>query len=590
MKTRKNIKAKTRTEKRMISYLLAYKPKLIGAMLADIGSNIFFLLAPFVMGLIIDRMVGPGQVDFTYINKNLLLLGLIYLGGSGFNLIKLRLTNDLVNSSIEDLRQDVFRKINHLEVNYFDSHAHGDIMSRFTNDIDFIATGLMDGINQLFSGLLIIVASLVFMLYLSLPMTLIVLIISPLCLWVTSYINRKSRDLYRAQSRLMGNLNGYAEEMIANQKLVKAFNYEDRSFEKFEKLNDELYIYGQKAQFYSSLTNPSTRFINNISYILVCILGGLMAVRGQISVGRISSFLIYSTQFSKPINEITGLMSQFQLALASAERVFSLLDEKEEEDIVNEEDVKRELRGDIIFDQVYFSYYQEKPLIEDLNLHIRPGSSVAIVGPTGAGKTTLINLLMRFYELDKGTIKIDGRDISKLERDDLRKSFGMVLQDTWIFEGTIRENISYARPDASEKDLEEVIDKSHCRLFIDRLAQGYDTVIGKNDGNISQGEEQLICIARAMLADPSILILDEATSNIDSLTEIEVQKGFKELMDHRTSFVIAHRLSTIVDADLILVLKDGHIIERGNHQELLAQDGFYKELYTSQFMNSQDEN
>lgn len=315
-----------------------------------------------------------------------------------------------------------------------------------------------------------------------------------------------------------------------------------------------------------------------------------MAVRGQISVGRISSFLIYSTQFSKPINEITGLMSQFQLALASAERVFSLLDEKEEEDIVNEEDVKRELRGDIIFDQVYFSYDQEKPLIEDLNLHIRPGSSVAIVGPTGAGKTTLINLLMRFYELDKGTIKIDGRDISKLERDDLRKSFGMVLQDTWIFEGTIRENISYARPDASEKDLEEVIDKSHCRLFIDRLAQGYDTVIGKNDGNISQGEEQLICIARAMLADPSILILDEATSNIDSLTEIEVQKGFKELMDHRTSFVIAHRLSTIVDADLILVLKDGHIIERGNHQELLAQDGFYKELYTSQFMNSQDEN
>ena len=388
------------------------------------------------------------------------------------------------------------------------------------------------------------------------------------------------------QSRLMGKLNAYSEAMIANQKLVKAFNYEDRSFEKFEKLNDELYIYGQKAQFYSSLTNPSTRFINNISYILVCILGGLMAIRGQISVGRISSFLIYSTQFSKPINEITGLMSQFQLALASAERVFSLLDEKEEEDLESKEDVKRELKGDIIFDQVYFSYDQENPLIEDLNLHIRPGSSVAIVGPTGAGKTTLINLLMRFYDLDKGTIKIDGRDISRLKRDDLRKSFGMVLQDTWIFEGTIRENISYARPDASEEDLEEVIDKSHCRFFIDRLAQGYDTVIGKNDGNISQGEEQLICIARAMLADPSILILDEATSNIDSLTEIEVQKGFKELMDQRTSFVIAHRLSTIVDADLILVLKDGHIIERGNHQELLEQDGFYKELYTSQFMNS----
>lgn len=578
---------KNKTIVRLSSYLLKYKFHLALTLVLAFLGNVLFLFSPLLTGKAIDRMISTGNVDFTYIVKIIILLGLMYIFSSGFSVLQLRLANYIGNSIVKNIREEVFDKISQLPINYFDTTPHGDIMSRFTNDIEFIGEGILQGVNQFFSGIIILVGAFIFMLYLSLPMSLIIVVITPLCIYITSYINNMSRDMFREQSRIMGELNGYIEEMVGNQKIVKAFNYETRSMDRFETMNLELYKHGQSAQFYSSLTNPATRFINNISYILVCIIGGIMSIRGYISVGKISSFLIYSTQFSKPINEMTGIMSQFQLAIASAERVFNLLDEKSEtkdSTIINRESLEN-IRGEIIFEDVSFSYDKTRPLIENLNIDIKAGSKVAIVGPTGAGKSTLINLLMRFYELDGGRILIDGMNIKDMKREDLRRLFGMVLQDSWLFEGSIRDNLVYGNSNISDKELDLAIERSRCNSFIDKLPNGYDTLISKNDGNISQGQKQLITIARAMLANPSMLILDEATSNIDTLTEIEIQRGFNELMKGKTSFIIAHRLSTIIDADLILVLKDGRIIEQGNHKELLEKEGFYEKLYNSQFAN-----
>lgn len=578
---------KNKTVVRLSSYLLKYKFHLALTLVLAFLGNVLFLFSPLLTGKAIDRMISTGNVDFTYIVKIIILLGLMYIFSSGFSVLQLRLANYIGNSIVKNIREEVFDKISQLPINYFDTTPHGDIMSRFTNDIEFIGEGILQGVNQFFSGIIILVGAFIFMLYLSLPMSLIIVVITPLCIYITSYINNMSRDMFREQSRIMGELNGYIEEMVGNQKIVKAFNYETRSMDKFQTMNLELYKHGQSAQFYSSLTNPATRFINNISYILVCIIGGIMSIKGYISVGKISSFLIYSTQFSKPINEMTGIMSQFQLAIASAERVFNLLDEKSETKdsrIINRESLEN-IRGEIIFEDVSFSYDKTRPLIENLNIDIKAGSKVAIVGPTGAGKSTLINLLMRFYELDGGRILIDGMDIKDMKREDLRRLFGMVLQDSWLFEGSIRDNLVYGNSNISDKELDLAIERSRCNSFIEKLPNGYDTLISKNDGNISQGQKQLITIARAMLANPSMLILDEATSNIDTLTEIEIQRGFNELMKGKTSFIIAHRLSTIIDADLILVLKDGKIIEQGNHKELLEKEGFYEKLYNSQFAN-----
>lgn len=573
---------KDNTVKRLLNYVLKYKLQLILTLVFAILSNLLFLFSPFLTGRAIDNMISEGNVNFPVIIRIVGILVVMYILSSIFNLFQLRLSNKIGNSTVKDIREEVFEHISGLPVNYYDTNLHGDIMSRFTNDIEFIGEGILQGINQFFSGIIILIGSLIFMLRLNIPMSLIIIFVTPLCILITSYISKMSRKMFREQSRVMGQLNGYIEEIIGNQKIVKAFNYETRSMDKFQDLNLELYKHGQSSQFYSSLTNPSTRFINNISYILVCIVGGIMSINGHISIGKISSFLIYSTQFSKPINEITGIMSQFQLAVASAERVFKILDEEPEDmDSDSIEDVN--FKGNIVFEDVCFSYDESKPLIENLNMEIKAGSTVAIVGPTGAGKSTIINLLMRFYELNSGRILIDGIDIKTVKRDSLRRSFGMVLQDSWLFEGSIKENLLYGNPDASEEELRSAIEKSRCSGFIDKLPDGYNTILTKNDGNISQGQKQLLTIGRAMIANPSMLILDEATSNIDTLTEIEIQKGFLDLMEGNTSLIIAHRLSTIKDADSIIVMDKGSIVEVGNHDELLRRGKYYANLYNSQF-------
>ncbi|MBU5436882.1 ABC transporter ATP-binding protein/permease [Tissierella sp. MSJ-40] len=572
--------------KRLFKYVGKYKLYIFFALLFALISNILFLISPYFTGKAIDNMIGQGKVDFNSLLKIAMILIFIYITSSLFNLLQLRLVNLISNNTVRNIRRDVFNKISTLPLNYFDTNSHGDIMSKFTNDIEFISEGLLQGINQLFSGIVIIFGSLGFMIFLSIPITLIVVLITPVCFYIASFIARMSNKMFRDQSIVIGELNGYVEEIIGNQKIVKAFNYESRSLERFEEINTLLYEHGRAAQFYSSLTNPSTRFINNLSYIMVCIIGGIMSISGYISIGKISSFLIYSTQFSKPINEITSIISQFQAAMASAERIFEVLDEESEPVEDESIPVLENCRGNIVFDNVNFSYNKNKPLIQNLNINIPQGSTIAIVGPTGAGKTTLINLLMRFYDVDSGEILIDGINIKNLKKDSIRRSFGMVLQDSWLFTGTIRDNIVYGKPDASDEEVKEVLKKSHCDSFVKKLPNGYNTIITENEGNLSQGEKQLLTIARAMLVDPPMLILDEATSNIDTLTEIKIQQGFLELMKGRTSFVIAHRLSTIIDADLILVMKSGKIIEQGNHRELLSKKGFYEKLYNSQFISS----
>jgi ABC-type multidrug transport system fused ATPase/permease subunit len=572
--------------KRLFKYVGKYKLYIFFALLFALMSNILFLVSPFFTGKAIDNMIGKGEVDFNSLLKIVMILIFIYIASSLFNLLQLKLVNLISNNTVRNIRRDVFNKISTLPLNYFDTNPHGDIMSKFTNDIEFISEGLLQGINQLFSGIVIIFGSLGFMISLSIPITLIVVLITPLCFYIASFIAKRSNKMFRDQSIVIGELNGYVEEIIGNQKIVKAFNYEDRSLERFEGINNLLYKHGRDAQFYSSLTNPSTRFINNLSYIMVCIIGGIMSISGYISIGKISSFLIYSTQFSKPINEITSIISQFQAAMASAERIFEVLDEESEP--IEDENmlVLKNCKGNIVFDNVNFSYNKNKPLIQNLNIDVPQGSTIAIVGPTGAGKTTLINLLMRFYDVDSGEILIDGTNIKNFKKDSVRRSFGMVLQDSWLFTGTIRDNIVYGKPDASDEEVKEVLRRSHCDSFVKKLPNGYNTIITENEGNLSQGEKQLLTIARAMLVDPPMLILDEATSNIDTLTEIKIQQGFLELMKGRTSFVIAHRLSTIIDADLILVMKNGKIIEQGNHRELLSKKGFYEKLYNSQFISS----
>lgn len=571
---------KNSTLKKLYSYVSKYKGIMVAMILAALLANVFALIAPYISGRTIDFIKGTNNVDFAMVTKFCMILFIVYVLNGVFTWIMTFFTNVLSNKTIEKIRQNAFFKIEKLPLSFFDNHSHGDIISRLTNDIDAVSEGLLQGITQVFSGIVTVIGSLVLMFMLSAKITICVVIITIICFIVSRAIAANSGKMFREQAKTTGELNGYASEMISNLKIVKAFGYEKNSLQDFSKINSTLYNCGQKAQFYSSLVNPTTRLINNIAYVLVGVLGGIAALNGHLSVGIISSFLIYATQFARPINDVTSILTQLQSAQAAAQRIFALDDIEPEVD----DEGRNELNvteGRVEFKNVDFSYNKNTELIKKLNIDAKPGQRIAIVGPTGAGKTTIVNLLMNFYDVDGGKILVDGQDIISVKRDSLRKAFGMVLQDTWLFAGTIRENISYGKEDATEEEIINAAKAASAHGFIKRLPQGYDTLITEDGGNLSGGQKQLLTIARAMLFDPEILILDEATSNVDTMTEQRIQKAFLKIMEGRTSFVIAHRLSTIRESDLILVMNMGKIVEQGTHEELINKNGFYAELYNS---------
>lgn len=569
-----------KTLSKLNSYIAGNRKYLILVIISALLANIFMLVAPYISGRAIDFIKGENNVDFPMVAKFIGILFAVYVLNALFTWGMTVFTNALSNHSIEKMRKDAFGKISKLPLKFFDGHSHGDIISRLTNDIDAVSEGLLQGITQLFSGIVTVVGSLVLMFLLDWRITLCVIVITIICIFVSKAIATNSGKMFRLQAQTIGELNGYVSETVGNLKVVKAFGYEDKSSEVFGEINACLYDCGQKAQFYSSLVNPTTRYINNLAYISVGVLGGLAALAGHLSVGIISSFLIYATQFARPINDMTSILTQLQSAQAAAARIFALgeIEPETPDEDRPEIEVKN---GEVMFKDVDFSYNKDKELIKDLNIVAKQGQRVAIVGPTGAGKTTIVNLLMNFYGVDKGTIFVDGQAIDSVQRDSLRKNFGMVLQDTWLFAGTVKENIAYGKEGATDEEIINAAKAASAHGFIKRLPNGYDTMITEDGGNLSSGQKQLLTIARAMLSDPKILILDEATSNVDTMTEQRIQKAFLKMMEGRTSFIIAHRLSTIREADLILVMDKGRIIEQGTHNELLAKNGFYTKLYNS---------
>lgn len=569
-----------KTLSKLNSYIAGNRKYLILVIISALLANIFMLVAPYISGRAIDFIKGENNVDFPMVAKFIGILFAVYVLNALFTWGMTVFTNALSNHSIEKMRKDAFGKISKLPLKFFDGHSHGDIISRLTNDIDAVSEGLLQGITQLFSGIVTVVGSLVLMFLLDWRITLCVIVITIICIFVSKAIATNSGKMFRLQAQTIGELNGYVSETVGNLKVVKAFGYEDKSSEVFGEINSRLYDCGQKAQFYSSLVNPTTRYINNLAYISVGVLGGFAALAGHLSVGIISSFLIYATQFARPINDMTSILTQLQSAQAAAARIFAL--GEIEPETPDEDRPELEVKnGEVMFKDVDFSYNKDKELIKDLNIAAKPGQRVAIVGPTGAGKTTIVNLLMNFYGVDKGTIFVDGQAIDSVQRDSLRKNFGMVLQDTWLFAGTVKENIAYGKEGATEEEIINAAKAASAHGFIKRLPNGYDTMITEDGGNLSSGQKQLLTIARAMLSDPKILILDEATSNVDTMTEQRIQKAFLKMMEGRTSFIIAHRLSTIREADLILVMDKGRIIEQGTHNELIAKNGFYTKLYNS---------
>ena len=569
-----------KTLSKLNSYIAGNRKYLILVIISALLANIFMLVAPYISGRAIDFIKGENNVDFPMVAKFIGILFAVYVLNALFTWGMTVFTNALSNHSIEKMRKDAFGKISKLPLKFFDGHSHGDIISRLTNDIDAVSEGLLQGITQLFSGIVTVVGSLVLMFLLDWRITLCVIVITIICIFVSKAIATNSGKMFRLQAQTIGELNGYVSETVGNLKVVKAFGYEDKSSEVFGEINSRLYDCGQKAQFYSSLVNPTTRYINNLAYISVGVLGGFAALAGYLSVGIISSFLIYATQFARPINDMTSILTQLQSAQAAAARIFAL--GEIEPETPDEDRPELEVKnGEVMFKDVDFSYNKDKELIKDLNIVAKQGQRVAIVGPTGAGKTTIVNLLMNFYGVDKGTIFVDGQAIDSVQRDSLRKNFGMVLQDTWLFAGTVKENIAYGKEGATDEEIINAAKAASAHGFIKRLPNGYDTMITEDGGNLSSGQKQLLTIARAMLSDPKILILDEATSNVDTMTEQRIQKAFLKMMEGRTSFIIAHRLSTIREADLILVMDKGRIIEQGTHNELLAKNGFYTKLYNS---------
>lgn len=574
---------KKSSTKRLLSYITVHNKLLIISLLTAIINVFFTLLNPILIGDAIDFIIGKDNVDFQGILKIIGILILSIILASLSQWIMTRCTNVITYKTVAALREDVFNKINKVPLKYIDSHSHGDIMSRIINDIDQISTGLLQGFSQLFTGIITILGTLGIMIAINFKIALVVVLMTPLSILVGGFIAKSSKAMFTEQSKIRGEITGYTQEMIGNQKLVKAFSYENNSEEKFQEINSRLYTSGVKSQFFSSLTNPCTRFVNGIVYATVGIISAISAINGNISIGKISSFLNYANQYTKPFNEISSVITELQSALASAERVFEVLDEEDEpldkENAIN----LKECNGNIEIKDVSFSYNPEVKLIENFNLSVKKGEKIAIVGPTGCGKTTLINLLMRFYNINSGEIFISGYNINDITRKSSRAMFGMVLQETWLYSGTIKENIAYGKPDATDEEIIEAAKMAHAHEFITRLPNGYDTKISGDGNNISQGQKQLLCIARIMLTKPPMLILDEATSSIDTRTEIFIQNAFNKMMEGRTSFIVAHRLSTIKEADLILVMNKGHIIEQGTHEELIEKKGFYANLYNSQF-------
>ncbi len=569
---------------KLLRYTKPYTFYLVFTIISAVISAVATLYAPVLIGNAVDLIVGVDNVDFDKMLPIIIQLAIVVLIGAGFQWFMGYCTNILTQRTVRDLRTDAFNKLQRVPLKYIDSTPHGDIIGRVVADIDTVSDGLLQGFQQIFTGIVTILGTLCFMLSINLGISLVVILITPVSLIVASTIARLCSKKFKEQAALRGEITALAEEYIGNQKVVKAFSKEKYSEDKFDVLNKKLYKVGTRAQFYSALTNPSTRFVNGLVYAGVGIFGALSAISGGISVGQLSCFLTYANQYTKPFNEISGVVTELQSAFASARRIFALTESEDEvSDAGNK--VLTDVKGDVKIDHVDFSYTPERELIKDLCLDVKSGQQIAIVGPTGCGKTTIINLLMRFYDTNSGSISVDGNDIRSVTRDSLRLSYGMVLQETWIFEGTVRENIAYGKQDATDEEIIAAAKAAHCDSFIRRMKNGYDTVISNNDG-ISQGQKQLLCIARVMLAMPPMLILDEATSSIDTKTEMKIQNAFAAMTKGKTSFIVAHRLSTIKNADTILVMDKGKIIEIGNHEQLLAKNGFYAELYNSQFKKS----
>ena len=568
--------------KKVLKYLKPYRFLLILAVLFAIVSVSLTLYIPVLVGNAIDHIIGKGNVGFEDVAKILMYIGIAVVGVTVCQWLMTYFVNLVSFRTVRDLRRAVFRKLNTVPLSYIDTHAHGDLISRVINDVDAVGDGLTQMFLQLFSGVVTIVGTLVFMLMIDWRIALAVFFLTPLSLFVAGFIGKLSAKRFRGQQILQGEISSYVEEYVGNQRVVKAFAYERQACGDFDKYNTELYTVGFKAQYAGALANPTTRLVNAIVYAAVGIIGALAVLSNTLTVGGLSCFLTYANQYTKPFNEVTGVLTQLQTGIAAAGRVFEVL-EAENESSDAENTAEPAHRGEVRLEDVSFSYVPEKPLIRHFSLSVKSGTHVAIVGPTGCGKTTLINLLMRFYDVNSGRILVDGEDIRDMKRDELRRRYGMVLQDSWLFHGTIRENLRYGNENATDEEIVAAAKAAYAHSFIRRMPNGYDTVISEGGGNLSQGQKQLLCIARAMLTNPEILILDEATSSIDTLTEIRVQKAFAKMMSGRTSFVVAHRLSTIKESDIILVMRDGNIVEQGSHKELLNKKGFYYELYHSQF-------
>ena len=573
------------TLRKVLRYIRRYWGYLGASIILAAVTVALTLYLPILIGQAVDRIVGKGAVDFAGIfvilRKMAVIIGLTAVAQWMMNACNNKITYNV----IRDIRTEAFEKIEKLPLKYLDAHSYGEIVSRVIADVDQFADGLLMGFTQFFTGIVTIFGTLIFMLTISVRITVAVVVITPVSLFVASFIAKKTFSMFKLQSETRGEQTAFIEEMVGNQKVVQAFSHEDEALEKFDEINERLQKYSLRAIFFSSITNPSTRFVNSLVYATVGVVGAFTAIAGGISVGQLSSLLSYANQYTKPFNEISGVITELQNALACAGRVIELIEEDAEvpdaEDAVDLEHAN----GKVELSHVYFSYVPEQKLIEDFNLSVKPGQRVAIVGPTGCGKTTLINLLMRFYDVNSGTIKVSDIPLQQLTRKSLRDNYGMVLQETWLRSGSIRDNIATGKPDATDEEIIAAAKASHAHGFIKRLPEGYDTVIAEDGGNLSQGQKQLLCIARVMLCLPPMLILDEATSSIDTRTEIKIQNAFAKMMQGRTSFIVAHRLSTIREADIILVMKDGSIIEQGNHEELLEKNGFYAKLYNSQFAN-----
>lgn len=569
--------------KKVLDYIGKYKIFLLLSIILAAISVALTLYIPILTGNAVDCILGSGQVDFAGILVILKKMAVIILLTAIVQWLMNACNNKITYQVIRDVRDEAFRKLEILPLKYIDSHAHGDIVSRIIADVDQFSDGLLMGFTQLFTGVITIIGTLLFMISINVTTTLIVVVLTPLSFFIANFIAKRTFKMSKLQSETRGEQTALIDEMIGNEKVVKAFSREEKVIEQFDEVNNRLEKASVKAIFFSSLTNPCTRFVNSLVYAGVGIVGAFLAIKGRISVGQLSSFLSYANQYTKPFNEISGVVTELQNAIACAGRIFEFIEEEPQIPDAEDAIVLKQPKGEIDIQDVAFSYTEDQKLITDLNLHVKPGQRVAIVGPTGCGKTTVINLLMRFYDVNKGSIQVDGVDIRKLTRDSLRKGYGMVLQETWLKSGTIKDNIIMGKPDATMEEVIAAAKASHAHSFIKRLPNGYDTVISEDGGSLSQGQKQLLCITRVMLCLPPILILDEATSSIDTRTEIKIQKAFATLMEGRTSFIVAHRLSTIREADIILVMKDGNIIEQGNHETLLAKGGFYAGLYQSQF-------